>query len=173
MHGTRQQFLAGARFSQHQQAEVVTRHPRRHFANGIQRAAGRPLDAVEIEDAARPRQIAGGTLAQHRSAAAQLKMQAVGVALKRLRLDRVAHLGQQMVTQNHTDFKALYLLACLVSVAGREYVEVFIERAAHGLLRTHFVVYHQHRWQGLGRLHGRCTARWRGVQAWGSLCTKW
>ena len=82
VHRTRQQFLAGTRLPQHQHAQIEAGHPFGHLADGVKRAAGCALNAVEIENTARPCQLGMGALTQHGGAGAQLKVKPVGVALQ-------------------------------------------------------------------------------------------
>ena len=125
VHGARQEFFAGAGLAQYQHAQVVARHAFGHFADGVQRAAGCALDAVEIKHAARLGELGLCALAQHRGAGAQLQVQAVGVALQVLRLHRIAHRGQQVV--GHPGFEDVLVNAGLVD-AGNDVFRIGIAR---------------------------------------------
>ena len=84
--------------------------------------------------------------------------------------------GHALVAQNDVHLVPLELGARVVGTAGGEHDEILFQRAAHRVLRAHFVIDHQHGGQAQAGVHraatSRCTARWRGVQACGSRCTK-
>ena len=61
-----------------------------------------------------------------------------------LREVHAGHAGHALVTQDHADRLALQQAARLLGAAGGEHGEVFVQRAAQRVLRTHLVIDHQH-----------------------------
>jgi hypothetical protein len=95
--GARHQFLAGARFAQHQHRQVVARDARRHGTHGVQRAAGARTMRSKSKVACAPAQLLVLLGAQRRCAGAQVQLQPVQAVLQRAGLGGVAHGLQQVV----------------------------------------------------------------------------